>query len=169
MNTKVFLVALLSLFLVGGMIVYVAYGSATPVTFSSVSQSKPAASLASGETLTLTSVKGGYRLIGTGINGSASATISLSIEGVFRSGYSLTLSAGAISFAGTSYAVEGGSAVAGAHLRHFAGTLETTAGSALFAGSLVARINGVDYYRVHIDLVTPGGEYLMTFLMGVSS
>jgi hypothetical protein len=168
MRTKIVLVAALALALVAGVVAYTVYGSAASVALSQAPQGKPAALLSRGETLTLTSIAGGYRLAGTSVNGSASATFSLSVDGVFRSGYSLTPSGGSIAFAGASYIIEGGSAVAGVHLRHFSGTLETTGGYALFGGSLIGRINGVYYYRVHVDLVSSSGEYFMTFFVSVS-
>jgi len=126
--------------------------------------------LTSGVSFTLTSVAGGYRVVGEEVNGSASGALTLLVTGVFHNGYTLSITGGSLVVGGQTYSVTSGEAQLGVHGRYLSGQCTlTTAGSqaeyaALLAGKRVAGINGTPYYTVHLDLVVGQTEYLVTLL-----
>ncbi|MEM0120476.1 MAG: hypothetical protein QW688_03430 [Thermoprotei archaeon] len=131
------------------------------------------ANLTSGSIITLTSVVGGYRVVGETVNGSASAQLTLQVASVFHSGYTLSLMGGSIVIGGVTYTVASGTAQLGVHGNFFSGqgSLQSatvqpqSASNMVFAGKRVAAINGTPYYVVHLDVVVGQAEYLVTLIM----
>ncbi|PSN93493.1 hypothetical protein B9Q06_11860 [Candidatus Marsarchaeota G2 archaeon ECH_B_2] len=126
--------------------------------------------LTSGVSFTLTSLAGGYRVVGGEVNGSASGALTLLVTGVFHNGYTLSITGGSLVVGGQTYSVTSGEAQLGVHGRYLSGQCTlTTAGSqaeytVLLAAKRVAGINGTPYYTVHLDLVVGQTEYLVTLL-----
>ncbi len=129
--------------------------------------------LTSGVSFTLTSLAGGYRVVGEGVNGSASGTLILQVTGVFHNGYTLSITRGSLVVGNQTYSVTSGAAQLGVHGRYLSGqcTLTTAHSQAeytvLLAAKRVAGINGTPYYTVHLDLVVGQTEYLVTLLAQV--
>lgn len=64
-----------------------------------------------GQTITITSTTGEYRTTGTSSsNGTASGTITFKVTGELSQGYTLTVTSGSLTVAGTTYTIESGSA-----------------------------------------------------------
>src|SRR5574340_482630 len=62
--------------------------------------------LSTGQTVTLTSVAGGYWEVGArAVNGTASGTMTLQVTGAFKGGYSLSVTGGSLSINGTTYTI----------------------------------------------------------------
>lgn len=67
--------------------------------------------LSVGQTITFTSTSGEYRTVGTSsTNGTASGTVTFTVTGGLSQGYTLTITSGSLTIAGTTYTVESGSA-----------------------------------------------------------
>jgi len=74
-------------------------------------QSQSEVNLTVGQTITFASTSGEYRTVGnSGTNGTASGTITFKVTGGLSQGYTLTITSGSLTIAGTTYTVESGSA-----------------------------------------------------------
>jgi hypothetical protein len=68
-------------------------------------------SLTVGQTITVTSTQGEYRTVGSSsTNGTASGTVTFTVTGKLSQGYTLSLTSGSLTVAGTTYTVSSGSA-----------------------------------------------------------
>jgi hypothetical protein len=74
-------------------------------------QQQSQANLTVGQTITVTSTPGEYTTIGTSsTNGTASGTMTFTVTGKLSEGYTLSLTSGSLTVAGTIYTVSSGSA-----------------------------------------------------------
>jgi hypothetical protein len=68
-------------------------------------------SLSVGQTITITSTSGNYYVVGTpSKNGTASGTLTFKVTGKLYSGYTLSITGGSVTMAGTPYAITSGTA-----------------------------------------------------------
>ncbi len=123
-----------------------------------------------GSNIVLTSVVGGYRVLGEHVNGSATATLNFSVTGALHGGYTLSVVGGTISVGGQTLIVTGGTAQLGVHMRVFSGQVTAVAAGSqaqstvLFMGRFAANINGAHYYVMRLDFTQGGTEYLVTLI-----
>jgi hypothetical protein len=75
------------------------------------SQYQSQVSLSVGQTITLTSTSGEYFVVGSpSTNGTASGTLTFTVTGKLSEGYTLSLTSGSLTIAGTTYTISSGSA-----------------------------------------------------------
>jgi len=149
--------------------------STTPTALSTSSLPQPAnqqsTRLAIGQALTLASISGGYREIGNPvINGTASGLLTLQVKGVFKGGYSLSVTGGQLSFDGTAYTVTAGTAELGPYGAHMVGQAE--AGSSvqmIFAGLNLGRFGETHYGTLRIDLTSGSHEFEIKLLVTITA
>jgi hypothetical protein len=126
--------------------------------------------LSSGTTLTLTSISGGFKLVGDpALNGTAAGSLVLQVTAVFHGGYALSVSGGSLTVNGSTYAVTGGSAELGHYERVMVGQASAGGGDAfLFMARGLGDIGGTYYAIVHLDLRSGSNEYAVVLLATVS-
>jgi hypothetical protein len=129
------------------------------------------AQLSTGQTVTLTSIAGGYRQIGDrSVNGTAAGSLALLVTGVFKGGYALSVTGGSITLNGTTYAVTGGSGELGPKGIHMVGQGQAGNSSRfLFAARNLGRLGNTSYGVLRIDLAHGGSEFAIRLLVTISS
>jgi len=120
------------------------------------------------QTLTLTSVAGGYREIGTSTNGTATGSLTLKVTGVFAGGYALSLTGGAITVNGNTYTISSGSAELGRYGVRMAGQGQAGSAKFLFAARNLGGFGGSDYGVLRVDLTSGSQEFGLRLLVTVS-
>jgi hypothetical protein len=130
------------------------------------------AALTAGQTITFTSTNGVFHVVGhPGKTGVASGTMVLTVTGVFKGGYALSLTSGTLTINGTAYTMASGSAEMGPFQAHLVGqgTLATssaaTPGSFLFAAGAHANFRGQTYNTLRLDVQVNGVEYGVLLLV----
>jgi hypothetical protein len=149
---------------------------ATPVTPSiqQLAQQQGASAqqpqLSTGQTITLTSIAGGYRQIGDrSVNGTAAGSLTLLVTGVFKGGYALSVTGGSVALNGTTYAVSGGSGELGPKGIHMVGQGQAGNSSQfLFAARNLGKLGGASYGVLRIDLSNGGSEFAIRLLVSIS-
>jgi hypothetical protein len=136
----------------------------------STSVSSAVPTLAVGQTFTITSTSGHFFVVGDKAeNGTASGSATLAVTGKFARGYSLSITAGSITFNGTTYTISGGSAEMGPRAHHMVGQGTTTSAAATSGAFLMrATARGSfagQYATVSLDLQSGTTEYAI-FLVG---
>jgi hypothetical protein len=131
------------------------------------------AALTVGQTITLTSTAGQFRVVGhPGETGTASGSMVLTVTGAFKGGYALSITSGTVTINGTSTAIASGSAEMGPHQAHMVGqgtfaasTSTATPGSFLFAAGAHANFEGNTYNTLRLDVEVNGVEYGVVLLV----
>jgi hypothetical protein len=115
-----------------------------------------------GQTFTITITQGEYYIAGTPvINGTASGTLTFRVTGKLASGYTLSLSSGSVTVAGTTYAITSGTA----QMNHGAsgisgqGATSPTGQFILRAGAWGSFVGSTGL--VFLDLQAGSSEYLV--------
>jgi len=129
----------------------------------------PGARFSVGQTLTLTSVAGGYREIGTSINGTAAGSLTLRVTGVFAGGCALSVTGGTITVNGTVYTVSSGSAELGRDGVRMAGQGQGGSAQFLFAARDLGRFGSNGYGVLRVDLTSGSQEFGVRLLVTVST
>jgi|GEM_PF-4613901 hypothetical protein len=125
--------------------------------------------LVSGDTLALTSLSGGFRVVGDpALNGTAAGSLVLQVTSALHSGYTLTVNGGSLTINGSTYAVMGGSAELGHYEHAMVGQASTSGDDFLFAVRGLGDIGSTYYAIVHIDLRSGTNEYAVVLLTTVS-
>ncbi len=130
--------------------------------------------VAVGKSFTLTSIEGGYRVVGDASqNGTATGSLNLSETGTFRGGYTLAVSSGTLSFAGQSFQIGSGSAEMGPRLRHAVGQAQVVSASIssavlLFGIHSLGNFGGNRNAVVQMDLKSGTTEYIVRLLVTVT-
>ena len=125
--------------------------------------------LSTGQTITLTSVAGGYWVVGDrAVNGTASGTITLQVTGNFTGGYSLTLTGGSLGINGTTYTISGGSAELGSYGVHMVGQGQAGTAQFLFGFKDIGKFGSSNYGIVRVDLKDGSSEFAARLLVTVS-
>jgi hypothetical protein len=127
------------------------------------------AHLSVGQTITLTSVAGGFKEVGTpSVNGTAGGSLSLRVIGAFTGGYALALTGGSLTLSETAYSVGTGSAELGPYGARMAGQGQTGASQILFTFRTLDRFGGPPYGVLGVDLLNGSREFAIRLLVTIS-
>lgn len=125
--------------------------------------------LSTGQTITLTSVAGGYWEVGDrATNGNASGSVTLQVTGNFTGGYSLSLTGGSLNINGTTYTISGGSAEVGPYGVHMVGQGQAGTAQFLFGARDIGRFGSSAFGILHVDLKDGSTEFAARLLVTVS-
>ena len=125
--------------------------------------------LSVGQTITLTSVAGGYWEVGDrAVNGTASGSMTLQVTGAFAGGYSLSVTGGSLSIAGTTYSVSSGSAELGPYGIHMVGQGQSENAQFLFGDRSLGRFGSTTYAILRVDLSNGSTQFGARLLVTVS-
>ena len=126
--------------------------------------------LSTGQTITLTSVAGGYWDVGDrAVNGTASGTMTLQVTGTFAGGYSLSVNGGNFDLNGTTYAISSGSAELGPHGAQAVGQGQAGTALFLFSNRDLGRFGTTNYAILRVDLTDGSSEFAARLLVTVSA
>lgn len=125
--------------------------------------------LSVGQTINLTSVAGGYWVVGDrGTNGTAAGSMTLQVTGNLTGGYAISISGGSLNINGTTYAISGGSAELGPHGRLIVGQGDAGTAQFLFHGRNLGKFGTTDYGIVRVDLQSGSSEFAVRLLVTIS-
>ena len=114
-----------------------------------------------GETITFTSTAGQYRNFTNATPiGNASGTVTFTVTGALREGYTLSLTSGSLTLGSTTISVTGGSAVMGEYQANLVGSGTISGGSMIFHATARPSLLG-NFNIFSIDLQSGGQEYLV--------
>lgn len=126
--------------------------------------------LAPGQTITLTSVAGGYWVVGDrSVNGTASGTMTLQVSGAFRGGFALTVTGGSLDINNTTYAISAGSAELGPYGVHMVGQGQAGTAQFLFVNRDLGKFGNANYAILRVDLKDGSSEFAARLLVTVSA
>ncbi len=128
------------------------------------------ANLVVGQTITLTSVAGGYREIGNpSVNGTATGSLTLKVTGVFTGGYALSVTGGSINFNGNTYTVSGGSGELGPYGAHMVGQGQAGSAQFLFSARDLGKFGTTSYGVLRVDLTNGSSEFGVRLLVTITA
>ncbi len=126
--------------------------------------------LTDGQTITLTSVAGGYWVVGNrNSNGTASGSMTLQVSGSLVGGYVLTVTGGSLNINGTTYAISGGTAELGPRGTYTVGQGQSGTAQFLFLERNLGRFGGANYGALRIDLKNGASEMAARLLVTVTA
>lgn len=126
--------------------------------------------LTNGQTIALTSVAGGYWVVGDrASNGTASGTMTLQVSGSLTGGYILNVTGGSFSINGTTYTISSGSAELGPHGVYMVGNGQAGTGQFLFLDRDLGRFGTSNYGVLRVDLKAGSSEFAARLLVTVSA
>jgi len=126
--------------------------------------------LSVGQSLTLTSVAGGYWEVGDrAVNGTASGTMTLSVSGAFKGGYALSVTGGTLSINGVTYTISGGSAELGPYGVRMVGQGQAGTSQFLFADRGLGKFGTTNYGVLRVDLTDGSSEFAARLLVTISA
>jgi hypothetical protein len=126
--------------------------------------------LSTGQTIALTSVAGGYWMVGDrAVNGTASGSMTLSVSGALKGGYIITVSSGSFSIDGTTYAVSSGSAELGPHGVYMVGQGQAGAAQFLFLDRSLGKFGSTSYGVLRVDLKDGTSEFMARLLVTITA
>jgi hypothetical protein len=123
-----------------------------------------AATFTTGQVITLTSTSGSYFVVGTHgkTNGTASGTLTLTVDGKLTAGYTLSIG-GSLTVNGTTYNVTSGSGVMGPGGANIQGEGATSSsGSYILRASARGNFSGTDTATVSLDFSNGTTEYAVS-------
>lgn len=136
----------------------------------SVSISSQKIQLTVGQTITLTSVAGGWWVVGDrAVNGSASGTIILQVSGALTGGYIISVTGGSLDINGTTYTISGGSAELGPYGVHMVGQGQAGSSQFLFLDRNLGKFGNTDYGVLRIDLKNGTSEFEARLLVTITA
>jgi hypothetical protein len=125
--------------------------------------------LSSGQTITLTSVAGGYREIGNpAVNGTASGSMTLQVSGTFTGGYALTVTGGSLSVNGATYTISSGSAELGRYGVSMVGQGQAGTAQFLFQDRGIGKFGTTNFGILRVDLKDGSSEFAARLLVTIS-
>jgi hypothetical protein len=125
--------------------------------------------LSSGQTITLTSVAGGWWQVGDrAVNGTASGTMTLQVSGALKGGYIISVTGGSLNIGGTTYTVSSGSAELGPFGRVMVGQGQAGDAQFLFNGRNLGNFGSTNYGVLRVDLKTSSSEFGARLLVTIS-
>jgi len=132
------------------------------------SEGQNSVSVSVGQTITLTSTKGEYRVIGASSeNGTASGTLTFTVTGSLTEGYTLSITSGSLTVNGATYTVNSGSAQMNPSADSISGQ-GTTSSSGAFIVQASAHGNFVSSTgNVSLDLKAGTTEYLINLTTSI--
>lgn len=126
--------------------------------------------LSNGQTITLTSVAGGYWVIGDHTsNGTASGTMALQVSGDLAGGYILTITGGSFNINGTTYTISSGSAELGSRGYLIVGNGQAGTGQFLFLDRNLGKFGNTNYGVLRVDLKDGTSEFAARLLVTISA
>ena len=126
--------------------------------------------LSSGQTITLTSVAGGFWVVGErSVNGTGSGSMTLEVSGSLTGGYILSVAGGSFSVNGTTYTISGGSAELGPRGVYLVGQGQAGTAQFLFIDRSLGKFGSTNYGVLRIDLKDGASEFAARLLVTVSS
>ena len=126
--------------------------------------------LASGQTINLTSVAGGYWVVGNhDSNGTASGSMTLQVSGSLTGGYILTVTGGSFDINGTTYTISGGSAELGPRGLCIVGNGQAGTAQLLFVGRNLGSFGSAHYGVLRVDLKDGASEFAARLLVTVTA
>jgi hypothetical protein len=126
--------------------------------------------LSVGQTITLTSVAGGYWEVGNkAVNGTASGSMTLQVSGDFKGGYSLTVTGGSLVIDGTTYTISSGSSETGPYGAHMVGQGQAGTAAFLFAGRDLGKFGNTNYGILNVDLKNGSTEFAARLLVTITA
>ena len=126
--------------------------------------------LSVGQTITLTSVAGGYWQVGDrSVNGTASGSMTLTVSGAFKGGYSLSVTGGTLSINGATYTISGGSAELGPYGVHMVGQGQAGTALFLFTGRDLGKFGATSYGILRIDFQNGSSEFAARLLVTITA
>ena len=129
-----------------------------------------AATFTTGQVITLTSTSGTYFVVGTQgkTNGTASGTLTLTVNGKLTAGYILSVG-GSITVAGTTYNITSGSAVMGPGGASVQGEGATSSSGTYILGATArGNFSGTTAASVSLDFSNGTTEYAVTLTSTIS-
>ena len=125
--------------------------------------------LTTGQTITLTSVAGGYWEVGDrAVNGTASGSMTLQVTGAFKGGYALSVTGGSLSINGNTYTISSGSAELGPFGIRMAGQGQAGTAQFLFGDRALGKFGSTTYAILRVDLTDGSTEFGARLLVTVS-
>lgn len=133
-------------------------------------QNRQRISLNVGQTITLTSVAGGYIEVGDrSVHGNATGSMTLQVTGAFTGGYALSVTGGQVAINGTTYTVTGGSGELGPYGGHMVGQAQGgDSTQLLFVGRNLGGFGGTAYGVLRIDLTNGSNEFAVKLLVSIA-
>ena len=126
--------------------------------------------LSAGQTVTLTSLAGGYWVVGDpGSNGTASGTMTLQVTGALSGGYTISVTGGTLAINGSTYAISGGSAELGPYGRFIVGQGQAGSSTFLFLDRDLGKFGAGNYGVLRVDLQSGSSEFAARLLMTISA
>jgi hypothetical protein len=126
--------------------------------------------LSSGQTITLTSVAGGYWEVGDrAVNGTASGSMTLQVSGVLKGGYIISVSGGSLNINGVTYTISSGSAELGPYGVHMVGQGQAGSAQFLFRGTSLGKFGSTNYGVLRVDLKDGSSEFVARLLVTIST
>jgi hypothetical protein len=126
--------------------------------------------LSVGQTITLTSVAGGYWEVGNrSVNGTASGTMTLQVSGAFKGGYALTVTGGSLVIGTTTYTISSGSSELGPYGARMIGQGQAGTAQFLFAGRDIGKFGTTNYCILRVDLKDGSSEFAARLLATISA
>jgi hypothetical protein len=126
--------------------------------------------LSPGQTITLTSVAGGYWVAGDrNSNGTASGSMTLQVSGAFAGGYALTVTGGSLTINGTTYAISTGSSELGPFGVYMVGHAQAGTAQFLFIDRDLGRFGSANYGVLRVDFNDGTSEFAARLLVTVSA
>ncbi len=129
-------------------------------------QTRQEANIAVGQTITVSSTQGTYRVVGNANQtGAASGTITFTVTGKLATGFTLSVTQGTIVVNGTTYTVSSGSAQMGRYATTLVGQGATTPSAQFLVRATAHGSFAGTTATMSLDLNTGATEYLV-FLAG---
>ena len=126
--------------------------------------------LSVGQNITLTSVAGGYWLVGDrASNGTASGTISFRVTGAFAGGYTISVTGGSLNINETTYNISSGSAELGSFGRVMVGQAQAGSAQFMFLDRNLGKFGSTSYGVVRVDLTSGTSEFAARLLVTISA
>jgi hypothetical protein len=123
-----------------------------------------------GQTISLSSVAGGYREVGNpSVNGTASGSIDLTVSAGFKGGYAITVTGGSVVINGTTNTISGGSAELGPYGTHMVGQGQAGTAQFLFEAKNLGKFGSTDYGILSIDLGNGSSEFVARLLVTIKA
>lgn len=123
-----------------------------------------------GQNITLTSVAGGYWVVGDpGSNGTAAGTMTLQVTGALAGGYTISVTGGTLTINGTAYTISGGSAQLGPYGRVVVGQGQAGSATFLFLDRNLGKFGSTNYGVLRIDLQSGSSEFAARLLVTISA
>ena len=136
---------------------------------SSTTASPQKIQLTSGQTITLTSVAGGYWEIGDrAVNGTASGSMTLQVSGALKGGYIISVTGGSLNINGVTYSVSSGSAELGPHGVYMVGQGEAGTAQFLFQDRDLGKFGSSSYGVLRVDLKDGSSEFAARLLVTIT-